>query len=247
MRQRTYLPTLRQYYPFTPEEIRGLIVSILITAFIVSFKEWGYRKFDIMVGLRNFFDAALIITLVMVVFNSGQRMFGIFRGFKVEYKPWIYGLIIGLVLVFVSNGNIWFLAPGGIIVYHLAGHRLGYFRYGLNYGHLGWVGMMGPLSTLALAIIAKVLVEFMPANVLVHKLMLIAIAFTVFNLIPIPPLAGSHLFYATRLGYMFCAGGILGACLMLNYLPVAWVIPGMLLVAVASWLSFYVFFERNVQ
>ena len=33
---------IKRYFMFTPLEIRSLIIAVLITAFVFSFREWGY-------------------------------------------------------------------------------------------------------------------------------------------------------------------------------------------------------------
>lgn len=61
------------------------------------------------------------------------------------------------------------------------------------------VSLAGPVSNLLLAIVALILTNFMPVGILSNVLMFfsyINIALFVFNLIPIPPLDGSHVFFA---------------------------------------------------
>lgn len=61
------------------------------------------------------------------------------------------------------------------------------------------VSLAGPVSNLLLAIVALILTNFMPVGILSSVLLFfsyINIALFVFNLIPIPPLDGSHVFFA---------------------------------------------------
>jgi len=61
------------------------------------------------------------------------------------------------------------------------------------------VSLAGPVSNLLLAIVALILTNFVPSGVPSNVLMFfsyINIALFVFNLIPIPPLDGSHVFFA---------------------------------------------------
>ena len=57
---------IKRYYKFTPSEIRDFIISVIIISFIISFKEWGGEKFNLMVGLFNWFNAALISVLALI-------------------------------------------------------------------------------------------------------------------------------------------------------------------------------------
>ncbi len=84
----------------------------------------------------------------------------------------------------------------------------------------------------------------MPANVLLQKLLLLNIAFVIYNMLPIPPLAGSHMFFASRLGFMFCFGGTIGISVLLLLAKPFVAFLGGIGIAIITWLSFYVFFER---
>jgi len=211
---------VKKYYGFDKDELKGMAVAIVIIAFIVSFDEWGVDKFDLMYGLRNFFNAILIVLLSFIVYQTAQRFTAIKSGFKAEWRIWIYGLLIGLVLAFVSRGKLWFLAPGGVIVYHMAGHRICSFRYGLNYWPLGLSAIMGPLACAMLAIIFKILGAALPANILILKAMKINIWLAIVNLLPIPPLDGSNMFFASRMFYIFTFALVVGTMISLIFFNV---------------------------
>jgi len=124
---------IKRYFKFTPLEIRSLIITILVIAFIISFKEWGYGDvFNIRIGLFNYFNAILIVALSLLVHISIQRIWSLGTGYRLEWKMWSFGLLFGLIIAFLTNGLFWVILPGGFIVHHLAGHRLGWFRYGIE-------------------------------------------------------------------------------------------------------------------
>ena len=45
---------ISKYYKFTPAEFRGIIISILVLAFIISFKNWGTTTFNPGKGFSTF-------------------------------------------------------------------------------------------------------------------------------------------------------------------------------------------------
>src|SRR3989344_8272220 len=83
---------IKKYYGFKPEETRAIAIGVFIIAFAISFNEWGVERFDFGYGLRNLFNAILIVLLSFLVHISGQRIMALLSGFKVEYRVWIYGL-----------------------------------------------------------------------------------------------------------------------------------------------------------
>ncbi len=237
--------TIRQHFSFTPEELRAIVIGIIISAFMFSFNDWGTTAFNVTEGLRNLFDAMLIVTLAFLVHHSAQRIVALGVGFKVEYRIWMYGIIIGLALTIVSRGTLWLLLPGGIIVYHMAGHRIGSFRYGLNYWPMGMIGMIGPLANVALAMLFELLLLLAPVNILIQKAIVFNLWFALFTFLPIPPLDGSHLFWASRLVYIFMAGAMIGMALSLYFLGVfASIIIGIIFGAVC-WFLYYWYAERE--
>ena len=191
---------VKKYFKFTKAEIKAFVISVIVLAFIVSFKDWGDGSvFDIAIGLKNIIIALFMVGVAMFIHLAGQRLAGLQVGFRVEYHLWWYGLIIGLILTFISRGRIWVLAPGGIFIHHMASHRLGFFRYGTNLNAIGGIAFAGALSNIIFATIIK----FLQVNlhlisidsVFFNKLFLINWAIAAYSLIPIPPLDGSRAFF----------------------------------------------------
>ena len=189
------LDKIKRYFKFTPLEIRGLIIATLVIAFIISFDEWGPGDtVEIGTGLFNLFNAILIVALSFLVHISVQRIWSLGTGYRLEWKMWSFGLLIGLILVLITRGKFWLILPGGFIVHHMAGHRLGWFRYGINYWAVGLIAVTGPFASTALAAIFKALSGFV-FSPLIQKVIIFNIVYAVYSLLPIPPLDGSRTFY----------------------------------------------------
>jgi hypothetical protein len=236
---------IKNYYKFTPAEITGFIVSILVLSFVISFREWGREEFNLMVGLFNWFNAALIVTLVLLVYNAAQRIAGLSIGYRAEYKMWVPGLLIGLVFAFVSKGKIWVLLPGGIMIHHLAGHRLGHFRYGLGYFAHGMIAVAGTIALITIAALFKIINSNL-GNPLLDKIILFCVIFAIYDILPIPPLSGSRLFFGSRMTYafMFFTIVVAGILLILD-INVLMAVFGSIAIGIICWLLYYIFFERK--
>jgi len=214
----------KRYFTFNPEEIKGILGSTLIIAFIISFKLWGPGdEFNLAYGLKNLFNSILVVLLAILVHISAQKIYGLSLGFKVEFRTFWPGLLIALVLCFVSGGAIWFLVPGGIVLYHMKKHRLGFFRYGLNYWSLGMISAAGPLANVVLAALLAVIayggVIIPPmtpivTTTLIGRAISLNLWLAIFTMLPIPPLDGSNMFFASRLLYAFAFGCIVGYAML---------------------------------
>ena len=181
--------------------MKSLAVVTLILGFIASFRYWGVDEFSFQTGLNNFISSVLIVALSVITHLFVQRFIALKKGYRVDYKRWNIGLAIGLILVFLSNGFVMFLAIGGIVIHQFRRKRVGLFRGGMRYDDLALISFFGPLTNLVLAILFKTLV-FLPNTVLIDKLVMINIWIALFALLPIPPMAGANIFYSSRVLYL---------------------------------------------
>ena len=235
---------LKRYYAFTPNEVKGLVIAILVTAFIISFNDWGKgNDVNIPLGFFNFFNAILIVTVSFLIHISMQRVWSLGTGYRLEWKMWGTGLLLGLIFVFLTNGKFWLILPGGIIVYHLGGHRLGWFRYGINWWALGLIALMGTFATMLLALLFKAISGFF-VNALIHKMITFNIVYAMYSLLPIPPLDGSKTFYGSRMLYAFSTAGLVAAAVMLTLnISISIAVIASLLIAIVLWFLYYILFE----
>jgi Zn-dependent protease len=244
---RSYWDTVRRYFWFSGRELRSLAIVVLAFAFIFSFNEWGYEKFDFLIGVGNFFMAIIVVALAVFIHEAGQRLAALKVGLKTEVRIWWYGLLAALILVFISRGKLMFFAATGMWIHHMAVHRLGHFRYGPNVQAFGVIALMGPVAN----IIAATFVKFLQVNlhlipmesVFVQKFFFFSWLFAVLNLLPIPPLDGSRLLFYSRLTYAFIFGAIAGYLVLYSLGIYSYVLA--LVIGGAVWLLFYVFFERK--
>ncbi|MBI1934971.1 hypothetical protein HYS31_00880 [Candidatus Woesearchaeota archaeon] len=236
---------IKRYYGFSRHELRGLAIAILVIAFVISFKEWGADKFNPSIGIFNFFKAILIVALSLLVHDAGQRIWGLAIGYQPEFKMWSFGLLIALIAAFISNGNIWLILPGGFLLHHLAGHRLGWFRYGINYFGQAMVALAGPLFSLMLVIFLKILYIFFP-DPLIEKAIMFNVVYAITSMLPLPPLDGSKIYFGSRMLYAFVLPAMaVASILMIIKIPIFFALVISFLVGIILWLIYYISFERN--
>lgn len=240
-----FIDKVKRYYMFTGTEIRGMIISILVLAFIVSFRDWGASEFDLTSGLINYGIAVLIVGVSLLIHNSGQRLWSLAIGYRTEYQMWTIGLFLGVVLAFITNGKFWLLIPGGFMLRHLVGHRLGWFRYDINIWGTGLIALAGPLATLLFLLSLKIIGIYIASDI-IYKLIAFNVVLNVFSMLPIPPLAGSKIFFASRMLYAFAFPLVLLATILLYAdVHILFAIFGSLVIAFLLWVLYYAVWEKH--
>ena len=193
--------SLKKCFSFDNEELKNLIATSLILGFIASFRDWGVDEFSFLMGINNFVSSTLIVSLAIIAHLFIQRLIALKKGYRIDYKRWNIGLIIGLVLAILSNGFVMLLAIGGIVIHKVKNKEMGVFRGGLRYDDLALISFFGPLTNIVLAIFFKTL-TFLPNTALIDKLVIINIWIALFTMLPIPPMAGVNIFYFSRSFYL---------------------------------------------
>jgi hypothetical protein len=231
-----HLDKIKRYFGFSKSEKAWLITSAFILALIMGFND-GSPVFIFSNWLGNFFICLIGVAIAMFVHEAVRRIMGLEQGFRVEFKPFMYGLIAGIVLAFMSNGKLIFLAYGGIQFHMLEAHRLGYFRHRTSLFVLGRVCALACLANLVLAMIFKAM-TFLP-DAFIHKMVLINVLFAITNMLPIPPLDRVNFLYSSRVVYfsMFAFIAIIGVLMLTGWLKLIWIIAiGLLAGIIVAWM-----------
>ena len=214
-----------KYYKFTPSELKGFIITILILGFIVGFNDGRATTNIDWFWIKNLINSILIVTFTLLIRESAHKIAALSVGYRAEYKMWTFGLLI----------------------HHMAGHRLGFFRYGLDYFGTGLVSATGPIANMLMAVFLKALMYFNPLNQLLQKAILFNIVFAVYTILPIPPMDGSRMLFGSRMVYAFIFCSIIGgAIFLLIDIPVLLSVLGALVVGFLGWILYYVFWEKGL-
>jgi hypothetical protein len=234
---------IKRYFTFNKEEMIALIGSSLVIGFMFAFRDFTLFNLATAIG----------IVFVSILFHiSVQKIAALHDGFSVEFKIWWLGLLIGLVTVFmsaaISNNKIiiWWLAlPGGIVFSMLAKHRLGKFRYGMNYWPMGIIAFSGPIASIVFGTIFKNINLYILGSgfPLFDKIFIFNLVLAATQMLPIPPLDGHYMFFASRSAYAFLLGTIITYVVLVLGLQIfSWVWA--IIIGAIIWLVYYIKFER---
>lgn len=238
--------TFRRFLQFTPQEMRAIVISILIMTFIVAFNDKS-ETFNFTKWMLNFLVWLFIVGISFMAFIIGQRVASLYEGYIPEYRIWWYGLMVGLIVAFVSRGHLWLLLPGGIYFHMSTIHRTGEFRYGQTTEMMSKISFFGPLSCFFLGAFIKTLEVWFGLSVVspefVHNFFLFNMALAAFSLLPIPPLPGSKIFFHSRSIYVFLFGAAAGYAILVMFrvYSLIWA----LIIGLIIWLVYHITFEKD--
>jgi len=239
---------------FSMLEARSLTFTILVIAFIFSFTKWGVNNFDVGFGISNLIFAILIIGFSLLMKVSFQKYVSRKRGFKAEYKVWIFGLLLGIIFVFLTNGAFIFLAVGTLVFTSIKHVRVGRVGSIANFETFGWISLLGIFTNIVLAVVFKILATIPQISEPMTTAMTINLWLAFYAILPIPLLdfkginssEGLYLLYSSRWAYV---GFFLLIMASLASLTVLSLISAVISVAVLTglgWILYYVLFEQNL-
>ncbi|MFH1063488.1 MAG: hypothetical protein V1729_00240 [Candidatus Woesearchaeota archaeon] len=241
---RNFKDKVHRYWKLESFEKRGLLISIIVIAFIFSFREWGVEKFDPSTGFQNLLITLILVVITFLVREVAHRTVATWMGYRSQYKAWILGLVIGLVIAFLSNGRMPFIAAGALVITHLPIHRLGKAYYALSMKHLGWIALAAPIANMMFAVLIKT-INLGLGWPLLEKLMMINIWIALFDMIPVPPFNGCRTFFGSRYVYVFMLGALIGCATLLSYLGGIAPIIGALILGSIVLLVFFSYIDKR--
>ncbi len=247
---------------FNPEERKDIALTVIVLAFILSFSEWGVDKFDLQLGLSNFVLALIITGISLIGKLSVQKYFSRKAGFDAVFKTWMIGLAFGFMMIFLTNGALIFLSVGGLSFAVIEKLRIGKHEPNLSYTQLGWLCLLGPLFSILLALIAKILI---PAQILSESILMKVIStnlwIAVFSIIPIPYLHkfkpggvkefttsdGLKLLYASPLQYLLVLVLVIFSGLTILASPLIIALIVTIVSFVLIWIVYAFIYKNNIK
>ncbi len=233
---------IRDFFRYTLREKKDIIIAVLVLAFVFGYND-GREEFVASLWLVNLLKVLFIVYLSIMVRIAFQKIVALSQGFTVEFRAWPTGLAIAAIVAFLSNGNFYVLLFGGLIFYHMTLLRIGKFRYGENASTRGMIAASGSFANLVLATIGMMFsaqLGILPG--FFEELAIINFWLMIFSLLPLPKMDGVHVFFMSRLVYVFIFSTLL-AYVLLTFIDVySWLLS--FIIGVVCWFLYYINFEQ---
>lgn len=195
---------VKQDFRFSGQELQGILVGVLVSGFVFSFRHWGGEQFELVEGLKNLVLMIIAAGLSFFGHIAPQKIYALSAGYQMEFKSWWAGIVVMLVLAFISAGNLTLILAGGATTSFMVRQRLGKFRYGYSQEEQAIIGLWGVLGSLIMAALFRIFDYFIPGVLFFEQGMMISLILAICSLLPIPWLEGLNIFFGAR-GIYFVA------------------------------------------
>jgi hypothetical protein len=232
---------IRRFYTWKDQELRDIFLSILAITFIFAYND-GRDVFSLIHWILNFVKVFIIVFGSFFAYDAGMRLSALSQGFIAEYKMWTTGIGLSLVFTLLTKGEYPLLLVGGLFLHHHKILRLGKFRHGINLMAYGSIAAAGPLANLLVMTVALALskqLHILPS--IFDTVARINGYMIIYQLLPIPKMNGIHIFFMSRLAYVFISVTI-ASYVILSFIGIySWLIA--FIIGTACWFTWYWFME----
>ena len=234
----------------------------MITGFVFGFDD-KQSTFILSGWIFNYLKFVILSFIAWIVYFLTQNHFSKVYGCNIDYKIWSIerfgfakgahlplkfgkltikkiplGIILPILISFLSDGGLYFTAVISSIVSIVPAYRLGRMFTKLTEIEEAKVAVSGPLSLIGLAVLIKIF-DVEPLNELVLVSSMIALS----NMFPLPGLDGIKVLFGSRLWYIFSASFVLASAFLLNFVSgFSALILGLL---IALFVLFHYFYKKN--
>jgi hypothetical protein len=245
-------------FRFSKKELLWLLITALVAGFVLTFRKWGEKTFNPGEGIFNLIITAALVFIFLLIHFSVQKLTALKLGYVSEYKAWLNGLLISLVLSFFTYGYFPLFFTGSLLYDVVPKLRVGVFRGGVKHKDLGLIAFAGPFSNLIIVglltpIYLATKNSFFGTNIL-SPVILINLLMAIFSLLPIPTFeklrqfaggtTGLYLFIASRWVFVLVFVIVLAfAALILLFQVFSYVIA--LLIGIVVAIIYYSRFEMG--
>lgn len=233
-----------QEIKFDKHEIQQIIAAIIVLAFIFSFK----ASIDSITWIKEFLLMLILSGLSLYINILGHKYAAVSNGAEAKFQLWTierFGfskaavlkkkpvdpllrllhniaffplqlwLVVPILVTIFSNGQLPFAAVYTTAITMTAAHRLGKRYLRISEIETAKIALVGPLLNIAFALIIKSLFGL---TGIAGDLVLINLALAISNMLPLPKLDGSQVFFSSILLYIFSIVFILGSAFLIHFL-----------------------------
>ncbi|MBD3318625.1 hypothetical protein GF342_01820 [Candidatus Woesearchaeota archaeon] len=236
-----FVHNVKRYCRFSLREVEELIGIAFVFAFGLSFTDWGVESFDYLIGVSNLLTAFLVVAVSLFFHTFLKKLYAIWRGYTITHRTWTAGILGSAIITLLTNGRLPLFFSSSFDVQTTAMRRLGR-KHGVHMGAVARIAIAGMFATSLLAAVAQWIAMVWPGYV-VQKLLTFNALYLLYNILPLPQIDGSKIFFASRLLYTFIVVSVLAFVLMALAGASSFILAGGL--GLIATIIFWFFYEKD--
>jgi hypothetical protein len=184
------LSRVERRFTFSRKEMFYLFIISATSAFAITIsKGWGLfdvtKSEGVFAYLSNLILMFIMIFIFLIMHFSIQKIMALKMGYDSEYKIWMNGLLISLMVCFLSWGYLPLFFTGALWMTAIPKLRVGTFRGGVMQKDLALIAFSGPfINLIAIGIIAPF--YMVTGSSLLYSAIVINLLIAIYSLLPIP-------------------------------------------------------------
>jgi Zn-dependent protease len=175
-----------------------MLLVTFATAFVFTFNKWGTIRFDFERGLANLLLAFVFVGIFWIGQIYLKKIIATKLGYDTNYEWSLPGIIITVLIAFLSFGYIPILLLGTTKIAQNDRRRLGKHRFALNQKDIFRIHAYSYLLNYLIILIILAPIYIATHSLFINFLIKINLALIFFPLIPVPKNDGIYLFFASR-------------------------------------------------
>jgi len=244
---------------FTKNEFLHIFIIAIVLSFIFSFRSWGATTFDALIGVFNWLLFLFIAFLSLVIYESAHKIVAYHHNASSKMEIWFIkrlgfppsshsgrktffglyftipkipiGIILSLILIFVSNGKFIFASLHNTIISSKRDLRIKHKHLFLTNFEIATIALAGPIISLLVALIAT--------NLGFPDIAKLNYFIAIFSMLPLHSLDGGKIFIGSRALYVFSIVFIIFSIILLQSLTLVSTILMALMIAIILVIIYY--------
>ncbi len=170
---------------FSKDELKDILIATLVLGFAFAYGSYS--------GLSLLLGTAIMTTILIFSFiphELAHKYIAIKYGYYARYVKWDWGLFLTLLMALVTHGKFLIAINGAVTIY--SGTRQ------MGSEENAKISMAGPVTNMIFATVFLILAILLKSGTIhwiLYNIAFVNAILAVFNLLPIPPLDGSKIFW----------------------------------------------------
>lgn len=179
---REHFSRMRHHAGYTRHELIAMAIVATVAGFSLSFAKWGYVTFNAAVGLQNLITYSIYAFLALLCIDIARKYYAISIGYRSEFKVWHIGILLAIMVSFVSKGSLHLLLLSGFLMHRIDHLQYGRPKTGFNIRDPAKIAFWGLMGGLLLAVCLSLLATQLPH---LKQAIVVNLLIVVFSSIPV--------------------------------------------------------------